>query len=47
MPLLLFRIKSIIEDRVAEQLLDQLKKLPKPSDLVNAENKDKFHISSK
>ena len=35
--------KSIIEDQeVAEQLLDQLKKLPKPSDLVNAENKDKF-----
>ena len=35
--------KSIIEDqKVAEQLLDQLKKLPKPSDLVNAQNKDKF-----
>ena len=35
--------KSIIEDqKVAEQLLDQLKKLPKPSELVNAENKNKF-----
>ena len=35
--------KSIIEDQeVAEQVLDQLKKMPKPSDLVNAENKDKF-----
>ena len=32
--------KSIIEDQeVAEQVLDQLKKMPKPSELVNAENK--------
>ena len=35
--------KSIIEDQeVAEQVLDQLKKMPKPSELVNAENKNKF-----
>ena len=39
----LSKTKSIIEDQeVAEQVLDQLKKMPKPSELVNAENKNKF-----